>query len=135
MNTVFIDTSVFVALFDEDDSLHEKTIQLLEKVKEKRLKIIITDYIFDECITTVMGRAGHKIAVRAGDFMLNSKVIDLIWLDESIKLKAWDFFRKHSDKEFSFTDCTSFVLMKELKVKHYFAFDDHFKQAGFIEFS
>jgi len=35
----------------------------------------------------------------------------------------------------AFTDCRSFVLMKELKLTKYLSFDEHFKQAGFSAIS
>lgn len=41
---------------------------------------------------------------------------------------------KHDDKGYSFTDCTSFVFMKEMKLTHYLACDKNFEQAGFKPF-
>ena len=41
------------------------------------------------------------------------------------------FFTKHSDKQWSFTDCFSFCVMKERKIRRALAADKHFKQAGF----
>ena len=40
------------------------------------------------------------------------------------------FFR-YRDKDFSFTDCTSFILMRELKLREALTTDHHFVQAGF----
>jgi hypothetical protein len=40
------------------------------------------------------------------------------------------FFR-YGDKDFSFTDCTSFILMRELKLREALTTDRHFLQAGF----
>ncbi len=40
------------------------------------------------------------------------------------------FFR-HRDKGYSFTDCTSFVVMQELKLRHTLTTDAHFRQMGF----
>ncbi len=135
MNKVFIDTSALVALFDEDDEKNSESRRILEKLKNKRLRIITTDYILDECITTVLSHAGHEVAVAVGEFMLSSNFIEIAWLDNTIKFGAWDFFKNHSDKGFSFTDCTSFVLMETLKLRDCFTFDNHFRQAGFREFS
>ena len=39
---------------------------------------------------------------------------------------------KHIDQEFSFTDCTSFVVMKELRLREALATDHHFRIAGFV---
>ncbi len=135
INRVFVDTSAFVAMYDKDDNMHSESIRLFEDIKNKRIRIVVTDYILSESITTAMAKAGHKIAVTVGDFILSSHVVDLIWLDKTIKLKAWEFFKKYSDKQYSFTDCTSFVVMKETRVNHYFAFDAHFAKAGFVDFA
>ncbi|MBI4822940.1 MAG: hypothetical protein HY805_01755 [Nitrospirae bacterium] len=43
----------------------------------------------------------------------------------------WKLLEKYSDKDFSFTDCTSFALMERLKIKTAFTFDAHFTQYGF----
>lgn len=36
------------------------------------------------------------------------------------------------DKDFSFTDCTSFIVMELLRINEAFSFDKHFDQYGFI---
>jgi len=46
--------------------------------------------------------------------------------------KAWKILEKYSDKNFSFTDCTSFALKERLKIKTAFTFDAHFTQYGFV---
>lgn len=135
MPMIFGDTSAIVAYFDRNDLRHNESKRIFDKIVKERIKILVTDYIFDECITTILSRVGHYNALKAGEFILSSGIIKFVWLDESLKLKAWEFFKKHSDKQYSFTDCTSFVVMKEMKVNHFFAFDDHFAKAGFIDFS
>jgi uncharacterized protein len=39
--------------------------------------------------------------------------------------------RRHQDKEWSFTDCFSFHVMRELKLHRALKSDHHFQQAGF----
>ena len=41
--------------------------------------------------------------------------------------KAWEIFLKFKDKEFSYTDCTSFALMQRLQIDTAYSFDSHFK--------
>lgn len=132
INRVFVDTSAFVALYDKADDRHLESIRVFKEIKSKRIRIVVTDYILSESITIAMARGGHRTAVTVGEFILGSQVVDLIWLDKPLKLRAWEYFKKHSDKSYSFTDCTSFVVMKEMKIKHFFAFDDDFTRAGFI---
>ncbi len=131
MDKVFLDTSGLVAFFDKKDVHHAEARGLFEKIARERIRIIMTDYVLNECITMVLMRKNHATAVKAGDFIFDSKALELVWLDEEVKRKAWEYCKRHSDKNYSFTDCTSFVLMKEVKVTKYLSFDDHFKQAGF----
>lgn len=46
--------------------------------------------------------------------------------------RGQDFFLHYRDKSYSFTDCTSFVLTKELGLREVLTADHHFRQAGFV---
>jgi predicted nucleic acid-binding protein len=48
-----------------------------------------------------------------------------------VRAQAWSLFVRHDRQGFSFTDCTSFAIMRELGLTDAFAFDDHFAQMGF----
>jgi len=76
-------------------------------------------------------RSGHLAACRLGNILLNSRIVEIADVPAQIRARAWDVFVKYSDKDFSFTDCTSFVVMRELGITDAFAFDDHFAQMGF----
>src|SRR6266571_2719709 len=45
--------------------------------------------------------------------------------------KAEAFFRKHRDQAYSFTDCTSFTVMREFRLAQALTSDSHFRAAGF----
>jgi uncharacterized protein len=47
-------------------------------------------------------------------------------------IRAWEVFRQYHDKEWSFTDCTSKVMMERLQISQAFAFDSHFEQFGTV---
>jgi uncharacterized protein len=131
MKVAFLDTSAIVALFDKTDEHHARALRMMETIRRERISLVMSDYILDEAVTTALMRIGHERAALVGEFILGSALVRLIWLDEAVKRKAWEYFKRHSDKNYSFTDCTSLVLMKEMKVTNYLSFDDHFKQAGF----
>jgi hypothetical protein len=56
----------------------------------------------------------------------------MIRITEALEDQAWEVFARYDDKDFSFTDCTSFAVMQQLGITTTFAFDEHFEQFGFI---
>lgn len=56
----------------------------------------------------------------------------IIWLNQEITEQTWKVFEKFNhDKLWSFTDCSSYVLMKKYQINEVFTFDHHFQQMGF----
>jgi len=56
----------------------------------------------------------------------------IVFVDTGAWVAIADRNNHYNDKDFSFTDCTSFALMERLKIKTAFSFDAHFTQYGFI---
>ncbi|MGL5034261.1 MAG: type II toxin-antitoxin system VapC family toxin, partial [Microcystaceae cyanobacterium] len=57
----------------------------------------------------------------------------IIRLDELLLQEGWSLYRQRIDKEWSLTDCISFVTMERQDILHAFTSDRHFEQAGFIK--
>lgn len=85
----------------------------------------------DETVTLLLSRVGHGYAVRFLDMLQSSQKIQLIYLTPKQIAATADLFRQRADKKWSFTDCSSFVLMQDHQIQTAFSFDEHFKQAGF----
>ena len=96
-----------------------------------RRPIVTTDYIIAETVNLAMARRGRLVAERVLDLIDKSAGIRIerIGADRFAATKA--FFRKHSDHSYSFTDCTSFVVMRELEITDSLTTDHHFSEAGF----
>ncbi len=125
---IFFDTSAIYAYINAKDPDHKKTEGFIETFKGR---FIITNYVFDEAVTLVLCRLGHEKAVLVGNILLNSPQIEKVWVTQIDEKESWRLFSSRADKEYSFTDCVSFLVMKRLSIKKYLAFDDHFKQEGF----
>jgi len=82
-------------------------------------------------MTLLQSKKGLPVAIAFIDKIRKNKSIRIFWVDESIFDKALSIFRKTSDSQWSFTDYTSFALMKDLEITEAFTLDNHFKQAGF----
>jgi predicted nucleic acid-binding protein len=77
------------------------------------------------------GRVAHTELIQIGESIRHSPNIRIIWIQETLEEKGWELFKAHQDKTFSFTDCTSFVVMQALNINTAFTYDSHFEQAGF----
>lgn len=78
-------------------------------------------------------KLNHNIAIEFGEEIRKSNLIEIIYIDQELEEESWKFFKKYSDKNFSFTDCTNFTIMKKFGIKEAFSSDHHFEQAGFVK--
>jgi predicted nucleic acid-binding protein len=51
---------------------------------------------------------------------------------EDVFEEAQSFYDQHRDKQWTLTDCTSFIIMRERGITEALTGDRHFEQAGFI---
>lgn len=130
MEKVFVDTSGWVALFVANDKNHKKAVSIFEDIKQSKASIYTSDYCIDETITTILARGNHKQSVLAGKVLFTSEIIKIVHVSTDYLQGAWELYQKYKDKRFSFTDVTTFVIMKDLNIKKAFAFDREFTQAG-----
>ena len=131
MTAYFLDTGFLIALEAADDQHHAAAAALWNELRSQRVSFLTTSYVFDEAVTFFNSRGHHSKAVSIGEALLTSKLVTLVHVDQAMFAAAWRDFTHYADKRFSLTDCVSFVVMKEKRVKRALAFDRHFSQAGF----
>lgn len=124
---IFVDTSAWYALFDKSDDTH---IEAKTFHETNRSPLYTSNFIVNETLTLVKSRLGIDTAITVGKKFFNQEIAVVIHVTDEIEKHAWQIFQKHRDKEFSFTDCTSFALMEKFKITTSFAFDEHFRQYG-----
>jgi len=127
LSPIFVDTSAWYAYLDKSDANHVAAVKL---IKELERPLITSNYIFDEILTLVKIKLGFHVAISLGQKLWNQEIATLVGITEEDESIAWKIFVQYKDKGFSFTDCTSFVVMERLKINTTFAFDDHFIQYG-----
>jgi uncharacterized protein len=128
---VFGDTSFFFALVAKRDPAHRPAVIAYEKLLRAGARVVTTDYVVDETLTLTKARIDAPTSLSILDRMERSESVDLEMLTSERFLLSKHYFRKHSDHGYSFTDCASFVIMDELKVRAALTTDRHFKEAGF----
>ena len=128
---IFVDTSAWYAVEVEDDVNHEAACKFLSKIASGKHGVsVTTDHVLDETLTLLRSRRDLASASAFIDKIKKSKSVCIFWIDESLSEKALDIFQKSDRKSWSFTDCKSFALMRELSVLEAFTFDSHFREAG-----
>jgi len=131
MKRFFIDTAGWMSMADRNDPHHMDSTQVRDKWLEEGGILVTSDYVIDETLTLIRMRLGIDAAEKWWDNVSDSPRLrmELITSERAEKARRW-FFRWR-DKSFSFTDCTSFVLMHEFRLKKVLTGDRHFTEAGF----
>jgi predicted nucleic acid-binding protein len=58
-------------------------------------------------------------------------VLEVTHVTEALIDRGWELFQRRPDKDWSLTDCISFVVMQDKGITKAFTTDHHFEQAGF----
>ena len=135
MKHIFVDTSAWDALADKADENRAKALQFRDEIADE-CKLVTSNYILDELYTLLLMNIGFQPTVNYKeklDILIAEHLLNVIWIDQYLAKRGWDVFEQYNvDKQWSFTDCTSYVVMKDFGITEIFAFDHHFEQMGFI---
>lgn len=130
---LFIDTGAFIALTDMSDENHQAANNFYIKVKEKGIKLVTTNFVVCETMNYLRAKVSHEVAVAFREGFKKSSLFEIIDITPLLDEAAFRIFKQYADKDFSFTDCTSFAAMQFLKLRKAFAFDKHFEQYDNLE--
>jgi predicted nucleic acid-binding protein len=131
MSRVFLDTSYLLALELAKDQNHPAANQHWQTIIQSPPSFVTTSYVFDEVVTYFNSRGHHAKAIQVGNNLLISTSVELVHVDEALFYEGWRYFQQHQDKDYSLTDCISFMVMTRFSLSTAFTFDEDFVQAGF----
>ena len=123
-NRIFIDTGAFVAKYLANDSLHARATKVWASLSGK--KCMTSNHVLDETLTLLGRRAGYMFASDRAEAIMNSDLLSVYYSSREDEIEALEYFKKFSDQGISFTDATSFAIMKRFNIKTVFSFDVHF---------
>ncbi len=128
---VFIDTGGFFALLSAEDGAHKACTEFLARAAKARRRFVTTDYVLDETATLLKVRGLGRALSPFFDLVFSSKVCRVEWMNPEWFDDARQLLTRRADHGYSFTDCTSFVLMERLGLREVLTKDRHFAEAGF----
>ncbi len=127
---IFVDTGAWYASLVPNDPDHASAVQWLAA---NRSPLLTTDYVIDETLTLFRVRGERKRALLLGAKFFHNGLAEIHKITSNDLTLAWNTFKQFDDKSWSFTDCTSKVVMEQLGIKVAFAFDHHFQQFGTVQ--
>jgi len=125
----FVDAAYVVALANERDVLHTRARDLATRIKREKVELVTTQAILLEVASALSPVRSRKSAVLFVEELRDGAVVlpltpDLLW-------EAWDMYKTHTDKEWTWVDTISFVAMRREGLTEALTSDHHFEQASF----
>lgn len=130
MRRIFTDTSFLVSFYNRSDKNHKNSRNIAKALEGESILWVISDYIFDEFLTVLMVRMNKRFAAKVGAMILDDPNISLVKIDEEVFRQSWHVFCKNEERAWSFTDSTSYILIKKLAITEAVSFDKHFGEFG-----
>ena len=129
MRTLFIDTSYLIAALSPKDRNHDAAIALRGELG--KASPITTNHVVGESWTFARRRFGHATARDLVAGLRTSQRYRIVHVDQAIEDLAHEWLRNHDEREYSFVDATSFMVMRKHNTLDALAFDRDFEAAGF----
>jgi predicted nucleic acid-binding protein len=124
----FVDTSAWYALFVSSDANH---LAATRWASANPGPLMTTDYVLDETLTLMRSKGQRTVAIEFGEYAFKG-LAGLCFITRNDVDAAWTVFRDFDDKDWSFTDCTSKVVIEQFGIQTAITFDHHFRQFGTV---
>jgi len=128
MKAVFVDTSFFLASLNPSDELHNKAIAASREINALRLT---TAFILLEVANSMSGSGQRANFVNFYEQLRVHPHARIVPVSEDIFQRGYGLYADRKDKDWSLTDCISFVVMSDESLTEALTYDHHFEQAGF----
>lgn len=131
----FADTGWWVAWALPGDARHADALAMLERLGRSE-QILTTNFVVGETWTFLRRKDSHRTALAFLDRIETLRLAERLVVHrvtEEQETGAWDWLRRHDEREYSYADATSFRVMRDRRLREAFAFDQDFAAAGFVE--
>jgi hypothetical protein len=125
---ILLDTGYLAALIDNRDELHQRALAWTRALSEP---VVVTEYVLVETanlLSHAIERSRlHTLIAR----ITGSAAYEVVWSERNLFDAALRLHQERPDKQWSLTDCASFVVMHDRGITRALAYDHHFEQAGY----
>jgi len=130
VKAIFVDTSYWIALIHETDDLHNRAVAIDKKLTN--VQLITSEMVLIELLNefSKLGRHLRKLATDWVRGLRSRDDVKIVPQTSAQFTEALHIYETFIDKEWSLTDCASYLIMKEMKITEALSHDHHFKQMG-----
>ena len=125
---IFLDTVYLLALINPNDAWRSKAMEWAAKAKGP---FVTTEAVLVELADALCRSDRRRWAIDAVRDLRSDSMVRGVPMDAALFDRGFDLYARRPDKDWSLTDCISFVVMEELNIKQALTADVHFTQAGF----
>jgi hypothetical protein len=127
MNALFADTFYFLALVNSHDTHHD----IAARYDAVQPVLITTAWVLTEVGDALSASENRGIFLELLDLLRGNSDVHIVPPTSELFSRGTELFRQRADKNWSLTDCISFVVMTDKKIASALTADRHFEQAGF----
>jgi predicted nucleic acid-binding protein len=128
MTEWFADTSYFLAFVHRDDEAHELAMELTGTFQGR---LVTTQWVLLEFVNALSNARLRESAAGFLEWLETHDVVEILEATGDGFARGMERFRQRPDKDWSLTDCVSFLVMEERGIREALTADHHFEQAGF----
>jgi hypothetical protein len=129
MRTVFADTQYFLALWNPQDQGHAKASAFTQSY---RVGLLTSDWIITELADGMAHPPNRSRFLGHLRALQQQEEFVAVPASRTLLNQGLDLYERRPDKEWSLTDCISFVVMQENGIVEALTADHHCEQAGFV---
>src|SRR5260221_9746688 len=123
LGRVFVDTGAWFALQVQDDAHHSAARTTFPALLQACRSVVTSNLIVGETYTLLRTTKGYAEAKRFLDTLAQSAKLERLFVSPTVERQAYDLLHRYAEHPFSFVDAASFVLMRQQRIRHAFAFD------------
>ncbi len=128
MTAVFADTSFYWALLNPRDAAHATAVVVSERL---RRPFLLTVFILVELGNSLSRLNQRRLFAELVPYLRSRSNVRIIPASRELLDRGFELYTHREDKEWSLTDCTSFIVMRDEGLVDALTTDHHFEQAGF----
>lgn len=128
MRQVFADNFYFLALLNQRDEAHQRAVEAAAVIE----RMVTTEWVLTELADGLAPSRRRQMFVETRRQLLADADVQVVPFDPNLYEEGVQLYAARPDKEWSLTDCISFVVMRREGITDALTGDRHFEQAGFI---